>query len=73
MNIIGLGKAGCAIADGFAQYPEYNIYKIDVNISGERCLSIKKQQGPEDYESKCPSLKTFFKNVKGDTIVVIGG
>ena len=73
MNIIGLGKAGCAIADGFAQYPEYNIYKIDVNISGERGLSIKKQQGPEDYESKCPSLKTFFKNVKGDTIVVLGG
>ena len=26
---MGLGKAGCAIADKFAQYPQYKIYKID--------------------------------------------
>ncbi len=34
MNIIGLGNAGCAIADKFAQYPQYDIYKIDVGLKG---------------------------------------
>ncbi len=26
-TIVGLGKAGCAIADKFAQYPQYKIFK----------------------------------------------
>ena len=33
MNIIGLGQAGCNIADAMAQYPQYNIYKIDVDVN----------------------------------------
>ena len=73
MNIIGLGHAGCAIADEFSQHPQYKIYKIDVCIEGKGCLNIKKQKGPEEYEAKCPSMKTFFKNIKGETLVVIGG
>ena len=28
-TIIGLGKAGCAIADKFDQYPQYKVFKID--------------------------------------------
>ena len=27
-TVIGLGKAGCAIADKFAQYPQYKTFKI---------------------------------------------
>ena len=73
MNIIGLGKAGCNIADGFAQYGQYSIYKIDVGLEGPQCLNIKEQSGPEEYEAKAPSMKTFFKNIKGDTTLVIGG
>ncbi len=30
MDIIGLGEAGCNIAECFRKYPQYNIYKIDV-------------------------------------------
>ena len=34
-TVIGLGKAGCAIADKFSQYPQYKIFKIieTINIS----------------------------------------
>ena len=73
MNIIGLGKAGCNIADAFTQYSQYKIYKIDVGLEGTRCLSVKKQKGPEEYEANAPSMKTFFKNVKGEVILIIGG
>ena len=73
MNIIGLGKAGCAIADHFSQYPQYEIYKIDVGLSGERCFNVKPQPGPEEYEQNAPSFKKFFKDIKGDTVLVIGG
>jgi hypothetical protein len=73
MNIIGLGKAGCNIADAFAKYPQYNIYKIDTELEGENSLSVKKQKGPEEYEANAPSMKSFFKNTEGDTLLVIGG
>ena len=68
--IIGLGQAGCNIADEFAKYPEYDIYKIDVDIKGKNCYSIKKQDRPELYEKACPNLKTFFKNIKGEVLFV---
>lgn len=73
MNIIGLGKAGCAIADCFAQYPQYKIFKIDVDIEGEGCYSIKRQRGPEDYEREAPDFSNFFNEIEGETIFVVGG
>ena len=73
MNIIGLGQAGCNIADKFSEYPQYKIYKIDVGIDGEKCLGVKPQPGPVEYEANAPSMKTFFKSVKGDCTLVVGG
>ncbi len=73
MNIIGLGKAGCNIADAFAKYPQYKIYKIDVGIEGKKCYDVKKQKGPEEYEQNTPSLKTFFRGLKGESLFVVGG
>ena len=87
MNIIGLGKAGCNIADAFAKYPQYNIYKIDVGAESDfdfigqyedaevkvRAYNVKKQKGPEEYEVNTPSLDAFFGNIEGDTYFIIGG
>ena len=87
MNIIGLGKAGCAIAEKFSQYPQYNIFQIDVGAESDfdfigqyedaevkkKAHSVKKQKGPEEYEANAPSLKTFFGNIEGDAFFVIGG
>ena len=32
MNVVGLGDAGCNIADAFTQYPQYKIYKINFKV-----------------------------------------
>ena len=73
MNIIGLGSAGCNIADEFTQYPQYKTYKVDVGIEGKRCYDVKPQKGPEEYEKNTPPMKTFFRGIKGETLFVIGG
>jgi len=87
MNVIGLGQAGCNIADLFSRYPQYKIYKIDVGIKkdfdfaeqyGEseerkKIYSIKEQKGPEEYEKNVPSMKTFFRGITGETLFIAGG
>ena len=45
-TVIGLGKAGCAIADKFAQYPQYKTFKIDsegLDPKSKNCHLLKKQ------------------------------
>ena len=73
MNIIGIGNAGTAIAEGFSNHPQYSIYKIDVGLEGVNCFPIKAQKTPEDYEKNVPSFKKFLKDIKGETLLIIGG
>ena len=76
MNIIGLGAAGCNIADKFAQYPQYSVYKIDVGLKGLKkngVYAMPEQESVEAYEKNCPSFKNFFKNVSGETLFVLSG
>jgi hypothetical protein len=75
-TIIGLGKAGCAIADKFAQYPQYKIFKIDSEgiDKDEKCTHLlKRQTSPEEYEQHIPSLKTFFRHTTNDILFVLSG
>ena len=73
MNIIGLGKAGCAIAEKFGEHSQYKIFQIDVDKQGTRCYNVKRRKGPEEYEANTPSLKKFFGNIQGATTFIIGG
>ena len=75
-TIVGLGKAGCAIADKFAEYPQYKTYKIDsegIDGKSRNCLLLKRQKTPEGYEKSVRTMKTFFKNVSNDILFVISG
>ena len=83
-TIIGLGQAGCNIADEFAKYQEYEVYKIDVGLDAyeetpygdfpkEGLFNMPAQSSPEDYESFCPNMKNFFKDIKGEILFVFGG
>ena len=75
-TIVGLGKAGCAIADKFAEYPQYKTYKIDsegIDDKSKNCLLLKRQKTPEGYEKSVRTMKTFFKNVSNDILFVISG
>jgi hypothetical protein len=74
MNIIGLGDAGCNIADSFSQYPQYKIFKINVDIDGKDCYNVPILETAEEYESyDYPKIRSFFKGVKGETLFIIGG
>tara|TARA_Y100001973_G_C5157702_1_gene311758 strand:- start:121 stop:987 length:867 start_codon:yes stop_codon:yes gene_type:complete len=70
-TIIGLGQAGCNIADKFAEYPQYKVYKIDAGLEkAPRCFNFPKYDHPEKYEENCPNVKDFFKNVKGEILFI---
>jgi hypothetical protein len=73
MNVIGLGQAGCNIADMLSQHPQYKVYKVDIGLEGKRCYDVKPQKGPEEYEENVPSMKTFFRGIKGETLFIVGG
>ena len=75
-TIIGLGSAGCNIADEFAKYSQYKIYKIDCGLEGFRqdgIYDLPWQDSAERYEEKCPDMSNFLKHVYGDVLFVIGG
>ena len=72
-TVIGLGSAGCNIADHFAQYPQYKVYKIDNGIYGKNCHFLPKYDTPEEYEAHIGDLSSFFSGVIGDILFVVGG
>ena len=73
MDVIGLGEAGCNIAECFRKYPQYNIYKIDAGVSGENCFNIPTQKDAEAYEKNIPDLKEFFSNLSNEVIFIFAG
>ena len=73
-TIIGLGKAGCAISDRFAEFSQYNTYKLDADLpEGPRSYSLGYHEKIEDYEEKCPNLAKFFADLQGEVLFVVAG
>tara|TARA_Y100000310_G_scaffold345346_1_gene463984 strand:+ start:3535 stop:4368 length:834 start_codon:yes stop_codon:yes gene_type:complete len=75
-TIIGLGRAGCAIADNFAQHPQYKIFKIDsenIDHEDEGSYLLKRYNHPEEYEKHAPPLKAFFDNTTNDILFIVCG
>lgn len=73
-TVIGLGQAGCVIADEFAKYPQYSIKKIDVGLTKTKTtFPLKECEKLEDYEEKVPTLQHFFRGVRGDILFVVAG
>ena len=73
--VIGLGQAGCNIADLFASHSQYEVFKIDVGLEqGARSFPMPQQNSSEEYEKNCPSMKSFLKEIKqGDNVLFIFG
>ena len=72
-TIIGLGSAGCNIADCFAKYPQYEIYKLDAGIYGKDCYFLPEYDTPEEYEAHIGDLTNVFGEISGDILFVVGG
>tara|TARA_R110002110_G_scaffold83975_13_gene218061 strand:- start:1450 stop:2331 length:882 start_codon:yes stop_codon:yes gene_type:complete len=89
MDVIGLGTAGCRIAEVFSQYPQYiNIYKVDAGVDSDfdfisdyddgtgkniNCLSVPEQSSPEDYEKNTPDLAEYFKDLRDEVLFIVAG
>ena len=73
MDIVGLGQAGCNLADCFSKYPQYKIYKIDVGVEGDRCFNVQKQNTPEAYEANTPNFTDFFSDLGQEVAFIVGG
>ena len=75
--VIGLGGAGCKIADEFAKYPQYQTYKIDegvyTGILDKNTFSIAKQKTHQQYELQTPDLSAFLGHLRGEVLFVLGG
>lgn len=70
---IGLGKTGVAITDNFSQHKQYKTYQIATEKKKQkRYYCLPKQKNPENYE-QIPSLKTFFRGIKGEVLFVVDG
>lgn len=72
-TVIGLGKAGCNIADHLSQYPQYQIKKIDVGLKKTKStFGLKHQGSPELYEStQLPKgINNFLEGVMSETLFI---
>ena len=73
-TIIGVGKAGCNIADAFSKYGTYEVYKIDAGIeSNLHSLGLPACDTHEEYEKNTPDISGFVSNVESDVLVVVSG
>jgi len=73
-TIIGLGKAGCNIAEKMSSYPQYKVLRIDTDHrKGKGFKMIPRHSSHEEYEANCPSFGAFFRGLKGDCTLVVGG
>jgi hypothetical protein len=72
-TIIGLGEAGCNLAELFEYNPEYKVKLLDTSIEGENCFSIPQQNSHEEYEKNPLDLVDFFKDTTEKIIFILDG
>ena len=77
-KVIGLGKAGCAVAEQLTAYPEYRIYKIDVETEERGSLSLDPQPDMASYEKNIDQqeVEVYLRSIKSEDqvlLVVEGG
>jgi len=71
MRVVGLGKAGCNIANIFSKFPQYETYGIDTHDDAD--ITIRAKKSHEEYDAKFPSLKRKLKFTDEDVLVVVAG
>ena len=70
-TVIGLGQAGCNIAEYLKRYPEYECFKFDSGLKRTKSTyGIKEQFSSEAYEAKFPKLRSFLKTPRPETLFI---
>lgn len=75
INVVGLGAAGCALAEELSQYTQYNIYKLDNGLPRKgNTYPIKQQDSHEEYDKEQIKLTQFVSRMKkADSLLFIMG
>jgi hypothetical protein len=75
ISVIGIGSGASAIAEKFAETPQYEVYKLNDEIikNSKREYKLDKFDSPEEYEKHIPNLKNFFKDLRQQIQVFIVG
>lgn len=73
MTIIGLGSAGCNLAEMFESIDDNHVILIDSNIEGDNCISIPILSSPEEYENKIPNMSNELSGCHQDILFIVGG
>jgi hypothetical protein len=73
--IIGLGQAGCNIADYFSKnYTQYQVYRMDKGISnGLNTYTLPDYDKHEEYDENPINLKFFFTNLRNNVLFIVAG
>jgi len=67
-TVIGLGQAGCAIAEKFKEFPQYTCITID--SEGSPDYKITRRKAVELYEEKTPKLIGLAKKTTQDILFI---
>jgi len=73
MTVIGLGEAGCSIAELFEGNDKFNVKLFDTNIEGDNCFSLQKQASPESYEKHFPDVQKFLEDSDEEILFFVAG
>ena len=72
MNVIGIGAAGCKIADLFCVLPQYKVFCIDTENEGyENFVEVKERASHEEYEKEYEDIE--LRDCTGETTVILCG
>lgn len=70
-TVIGLGNAGCNIAQQLSAHSEYNALQIDVGLAPtSTSFDLPYQTSPEFYEENVPDLSPFLGAVLPETLLI---
>ena len=72
-TVIGLGQAGCNIADQFKPHPQYKIIRLDTGLKKTKYdFPFKPQASPEMYEKKIPRGVSRFldERITGEVLFI---
>jgi len=76
MNVVGLGNAGCSIAKYFENYPQYNVFYVDVGLDkSEKSYGLTKRDSHEDYDKKQIRMAKFINQMPdtGECLFIMAG
>ena len=72
MNIVGFGGAGCKIAELFEEYPQYDVYYVDIGLTAPSSFALPQTSTMEQAEQKTPIFEEL-KKMSGPVIFICAG